>query len=125
MRLVKHTYRATFSQPMGVLNPMNIKCSAPVIVEIFKRGDVWRARNPTVKGRPEFSDRDCWPTEEAAQGAIRGQYFERALTPWAIWGEGKELQPGEWLRQKGKVYLKESEDYEKERILALHDEARG
>jgi hypothetical protein len=84
-------YRAEFSQPLLHLNPMKLRVSAPVTIEVYsviKRPARWRARALTANDKP--GNNINWETRSPIEGdtartvqAFIEKLFENRLTPWA------------------------------------------
>lgn len=83
MRNIKVTFRAVFQQPIGVLNPMGLRMSAQVPVEVFQRGAHWYARE--IEFVREFTRLGRF---DSAEHAKQGVYdaFETTVQDWQVWG---------------------------------------
>jgi hypothetical protein len=110
---VKHirpTYRAQFQQPLGALNPLGVKLSSPIDVELFEeKAKSWRARRPGTKSLfdiPAHADLDT------LRDQMTPQYFASQLTQWRVFYNGQMLQHCDYrTATDGRVYLYEPEDF--------------
>lgn len=83
-------YQAEFRQPIGHLNPMQLRVSQPVTVEVFsvgKSGTRWKARTLTEEKAPAkvlaFEDKsEMVGTSADHCQRLVGQYFEERLSEW-------------------------------------------
>jgi hypothetical protein len=102
----------------GPLNPMGLKLTAPLFVEVYQTGvspaSTWQARTVTDGHQPP----EVWPIQDgttALQMRLNvAEAFERQLTPWEMWGNPgtkmdspRLLEPEEVeIRENGQVYFK-------------------
>ena len=113
-RKLKVSYRATFRQPIGILNQMGLKCSATIPVEIRRKAalGLWIACAPgdrTPSGI--MQDITGQPSSEAAQSQMR-MYFQERVSSWEVWLDGplqKRLEPCEYYVRDGQVYAAKTE----------------
>jgi hypothetical protein len=100
MRSIKVTYRAVFRQPIGRLNPFEVKLSGDFPVEVYGAGEKWQAREIQTAAR------NVYKKLQHFTGPIHGmkeveQNFQERLEPWQIWGKPhnenteRMLLPGE------------------------------
>jgi len=120
MRAIKVTYRAVFQQPIGKLNPMELKVPGEIPVEVFRTGNTWQARDVSRIANAftrlgKFFSADIAKSEVAAA-------FKHQLQDWQAWGivpaakgtltEERMLSPDEIvIDDKGKAFFKQAEDY--------------
>lgn len=125
MRQIKVTYRAVFAQPIGILNPMNLKLPAPCPVEIFGSGDKWQARELITARRAVYEKLKKFSSAENGK-TIVAEAFGEQLRPWQMWGTVpmeaamlRDFKPVERLIEPdeikvlsdGRVLWKEADDY--------------
>jgi hypothetical protein len=115
MRAIKVTYRAVFHQPIGALNPMGMKLSGPIAVEIFGSGERWQARELTSGA--VFVRLGRFGSAMHAKSEVPTS-FERQSEPWQIWGRPPNENQERMLTAAevvidahGKVFFKQAEDY--------------
>jgi hypothetical protein len=85
MRAIKVTFRAVFQQPIGKLNPMDVKLPGPHPVEIFGNGDRWQVREIASPRRQKYEKLGHFDSIEHAQAALK-DVFSKMLEPWQLWG---------------------------------------
>jgi hypothetical protein len=109
---IKLVFRASFEQPKGALNPMQLKVPGQIVVEIRPVGKHW---DPYIRNSiGAFRSEEITPQGTAA--VMKQQmlvYFERQATPWEAFemnglGETKPISMDEvWLNPKtGKYHRK-------------------
>ena len=115
MRTIKVTYRSTFEQPTGVLNPMNLKVPGALDIEVFNVGEHWKVRELTTNRI--FDRLGKFPSAEAAMKEC-AVVFARQPSAWHMWGtpppssvERLILPKEVMLLSLGKVAWKEPEDF--------------
>lgn len=124
MKPIRVTYRAVFRQPIGPLNPMNLKMPVSMTIELYEApGKRWKAREcDTGKKRPIEPAGES-ANLQSAQEAVKG-LFQECLLPWQMWGDPsmaipveligeprykpglRVIQPEEVEIRDGKVYFK-------------------
>lgn len=87
------TYQAEFRQPLKQLNPMGLRFTHPITVELYHVGSrpkKWMAR--IIDGQPiRWPDSKAqmqYPDSAGGAGALKaavGALFEEQLTPWREW----------------------------------------
>jgi hypothetical protein len=79
---VKVSFRASFSQPIGKLNPSGFKFPASdlFVIEVFQIGKVWYGRN-VIGPIPAFGKH---ATHGCAKDAVV-ECFTRQVSPWIFW----------------------------------------
>jgi hypothetical protein len=82
LKAIRVTYRALFQQPQGALNPLGMRFSAHVAVEVFGAGDKWQAREITGH---IFTRLGKFASSEYAKREVVAA-FETQLQPWQMWG---------------------------------------
>ena len=121
MRNIKVTYRAVFEQPIGVLNPMNLKLPGPCPVEVFGAADRWRVREIATVERRVYEKLGAFPSADAAK-VVCQEAFQRQTELWQMWGTPPtEVGPAKTERlivraevqimTDGRVLWREPEDY--------------
>lgn len=93
MKTIRVTFRASFRQPIGVLNPSGFRLSAVCPVEVFG-GDHgrWYARELASPRRTLYDKLGHFATAESGQAIVR-QAFEDQVQPWQIWGVPPDSMP--------------------------------
>ena len=120
MRAIKVTFRATFRQPIGALNPMGAKIAGPQPVEIFGEGERWKAREIASPCRVVYDRLGRFVSLEHAKTTVELSFQER-LEPWQMWGKGpneldeKQLTPYEvadlgegkfgWIQDEDRTHI--------------------
>lgn len=104
---LKVSYRATFRQPIGILNRLGAKLTATIPAEIRQKSGFWIACIPgdrTPSGIiPGITGQ---PTAESAQSQML-MYFAERVSEWEIWtdeGIKRKLERSEYYTRDGQVY---------------------
>ena len=94
------TYRATFRQPIGKLNPMGLKIPVPLTVELFTvPGNMWSAREIDSRDRRIIPPLQRFPSSQTAMKGTKAM-FEEQVRPWTMHdpaAAGAPLEPSEVL----------------------------
>jgi hypothetical protein len=117
VRAIKATYRAVFQQPIGKLNPMELKIPGDIAVELFGGPTRWQAR-PLGRIANAFTRLGTFGAPSEGQSILE-QAFAHRLTEWQMWGtppsekEERILQPDEVVIGTApfRVSFKQAEDY--------------
>ncbi len=115
MRQIKVSYRAVFAQPIGILNPMNLKLPAPCPVEVFGSGQTWQARELITSRRAVYEKFKRFSSAQNGMVTVAVAFAEQ-LRPGTVNGKPTSierlLEPEEIrILPDGKVLWKEAEDY--------------
>jgi hypothetical protein len=122
VRAIKVTYRAIFEQPIGALNPMGLKLSGDVPVEVFHTSGGWQAR--AISRIPSaFTRLGKFLNANIAKSEVANA-FDHQVRDWQLWGivpvprtgevvtEERMLSPDEIIIDiHGKAFFKQAEDY--------------
>lgn len=99
MRSIRATYRAVFRQPIGLINPFEVKLPGDFPVEVFGQGEKWQAR---TLSHPPVVYKKLQHFTNAIQGMMEVEHnFQERLEPWQVWGKPpnenaeRMLLPGE------------------------------
>jgi hypothetical protein len=110
MKAIKVTYRATFRQPIGKLNPGGFKFNSDVDVEVFEsKAGQWSTRRPgTTSVFKEI------PTSVSSEGekALAGSMFNEVVREWRMFYQDKALNAAEVkLQPDGRILMFEPDDF--------------
>lgn len=84
MRNIKVSFRATFEQPIGRLNPLGALVRGPQPLEIFGHGERWQIRAIAAGTRAVFKI-GTFATVDDAKRTI-ASLFKEQLQEWQVWG---------------------------------------
>lgn len=110
MKAIKVTYRATFEQPIGKLNPGGFKFKCAVDVEVYEsKAGQWSARRPGTTN--VFAEIPVSQSSEGAQTAAAA-CFESRLHGWRMFHGGEPLDPKDIkIQPDGRILMYEPDDF--------------
>lgn len=107
MKVCRISFRATFSQPLGRLNPIGAKVPGEIEVEVYEsKFHIWKFR------RPETSYEFDIPQQSSAElaRAAAEELFARQVVPWQMYGLKRRLEPWEVTERNERTYVLEPSD---------------
>jgi hypothetical protein len=129
MKLIKVTYRNVFTQPIGVLNPMNLKLPGEFPVEVFEVGSKWKIREIASPNRRVYEKLGEHVNARIAMERVEEcfvSFRDVASKSWQVWATVPDdasptlqtmriVLPGEIaiVNKDGRerTYFREAEDY--------------
>jgi hypothetical protein len=109
MKAIRVTYRATFRQPIGALNPGGFKFNAAVDVEVFEsKAGQWSTRRPgTTSVFKEI------PTSVSSEGekALAGSSFAEVVSDWRMFYQDNPLNAEVKIQPDGRILMFEPDDF--------------
>lgn len=85
MRAIKVTFRAVFEQPIGKLNPSELRLPGLRPVEVFSKGDKWYVRSLETAKPIVLEKLGEFANSAQAKTAVE-QSYRRFVQSWQLWG---------------------------------------